>query len=113
MEIGENIRKYREQHGLSLTDLAQIIKSKIGKLPNKATLQRYESGDIKNIPYEMVILLAEIFNVSPAQLMGWETPAPPKNDISAVFDKLSPAAQQRAREYLEDLLANPKNLRNQ
>lgn len=71
MEIGENIRKYREKHGLSLTDLAQIIKSKIGKLPNKATLQRYESGDIKNIPYDMVILLAEIFNVTPSQLMGY------------------------------------------
>lgn len=113
MEIGENIRKYREQHGLSLTDLAQIIKSKIGKLPNKATLQRYESGDIKNIPYDMVILLAEIFNVTPAQLMGWDTPENPKNDIQELYNKLSPAAQQRAREYFEDLLSNPKNLRNQ
>lgn len=113
MEIGENIRKYRKQHGLSLTDLAQIIKSKIGKLPNKATLQRYESGDIKNIPYDMVILLAEIFNVTPAQLMGWDTPEKPKNDIQGLYNKLSPAAQQRAREYFEDLLSNPKNLRNQ
>ena len=113
MEIGKNIRKYREQRRLSLSDLAQIIESKIGKLPNKATLQRYESGDIKNIPYDMVVLLAEIFNVTPAKLMGWETPEKSKNDIQELFDKLSPAAQKRAREYFEDLLSNPKNLRNQ
>lgn len=45
--------------------------------------------------------------------MGWDTPEKPKNDIQELYNKLSPAAQQRAREYFEDLLSNPKNLRNQ
>lgn len=111
MEIGENIKKYRELRGLSLSELADLMKQRSGKTVSKATLQRYESGFIKTIPYDTIILLADIFNVSPAALMGWETPEAPQNAIIDAYDRLTPAAQQRAREYLEDLLSNPKNLR--
>ena len=111
MEIGENIKKLRENRGLSLSELAALIKAKNGKYISKATLQRYESGFIKTIPYDTVILLAEIFNINPAELMGWETPNESKHTILEAYNKLSPAAQQRVREYLEDLLSNPKNLK--
>jgi transcriptional regulator with XRE-family HTH domain len=44
----------------------------------EATVQRYEST-IKNIPYDVIEKYAEIFNVTPSYIMGWEKPIPLKN----------------------------------
>lgn len=40
----------------------------------EATVQRWESGNIKTVRHEKIAKLAEILNVSPASLMGWEEP---------------------------------------
>jgi len=53
----------------------------------EATVQRWESGNIKSIRYEKIGKLAEILGVSPADLMGWEPDSRPsipqaKNIIS-------------------------------
>ncbi|WP_277249490.1 helix-turn-helix domain-containing protein [Phascolarctobacterium succinatutens] len=110
MKISENIKFFREQRSYSLQDLSKIIKSK-GKNVNASTLQRYESGEIKNIPYDMVLMLAEIFSVGPATLMGW-VDAPTEEDVIIQdYNKLNPTAQQKLRDYIDDLLSNPKNLR--
>ena len=39
---------------------------------SKSTLQRYETGAIKNMPIDKLEILASALNVSPAYLMGWE-----------------------------------------
>lgn len=110
MKISENIKFFREQRNYSLQELSKIIKGK-GKNVNASTLQRYESGEIKNIPYDMVLMLAEIFSVGPATLMGW-VDAPTKEDVIIQdYHKLNPTAQQKLRDYIDDLLSNPKNLR--
>lgn len=70
--FGDNMKFYRTNLNLSFTDLSKLCKSKNLDL-SAPTLQRYESGKIKNVPYDSIITLAEIFNCTPCQLMGWET----------------------------------------
>lgn len=66
MTIGERIKLRRQELGMSVDDLA----SKLGK--NRATVYRYESDEIENLPISVVEPLAQILNVSPAYLMGWK-----------------------------------------
>nr|DAO76612.1 MAG TPA: helix-turn-helix domain protein [Caudoviricetes sp.] len=66
--IHKNIKQLRAANGLTLKELAEKLGVK------EATAQRYESGEIKNIKYETIIKLSEIFGCSPAVIMGWEIP---------------------------------------
>ena len=68
-EIIERIRDRRLELGLSYQDLAD----KTGM--SKSTLQRYETGFIKNIPLSKVEALAKALRVTPEYLMGWEEKA--------------------------------------
>ncbi len=67
MTIGERIRKERERLDLSQTELAE----KIGI--SKQTLYKYENNIITNIPSSKIEELAQMLNVSPSFLMGWNT----------------------------------------
>ena len=64
--INERIKEKRLNSGLTLLQVADQLGIK------EATVQRYESGEIKNIKHEVISKLAEIFNCSPSYLMGWE-----------------------------------------
>ncbi len=66
MTVGERIRHRRKQLGLSVDDIAK----RLGK--DRATIYRYESDEIENLPINILEPLAEILRVSPAYLMGWE-----------------------------------------
>lgn len=66
MTVGNRIKRRRKQLKISAEKLGQMI----GK--NRATIYRYESNDIENMPYDVLIPLAESLRVSPAYLMGWE-----------------------------------------
>ena len=73
MTIGERIRKKREEIGISQTELAK----KVGI--SKQTLYKYETNIITNIPSNTIENIANILNLSPAILMGWENEKIPKN----------------------------------
>ncbi|WFR57285.1 helix-turn-helix transcriptional regulator [Anaerocolumna sp. AGMB13025] len=60
------IKERRLASGMTLLEVANQLGVK------EATMQRYESGEIKNIKHESIVKLAEIFQCSPAYLMGWE-----------------------------------------
>lgn len=64
--IGNRIKKRRKELGLSVEDVA----FELGK--NRATVYRYESNDIENMPASVLEPLAEILHTTPAYLMGWE-----------------------------------------
>lgn len=66
--LNERIKSRRLELGLTLAELAE----KIGV--RDATIQRYESGEIKNIKRSTVVKLAEALKTTPAYLMGWESP---------------------------------------
>src|SRR5690554_5606548 len=66
MTIGDRISKRRKELGMSADDVAE----KLGK--NRATIYRYESAEIENLPITIIMPLSKILRVSPAYLMGWE-----------------------------------------
>mgnify|MGYP000007906565 CR=1 FL=1 len=66
MLLSENIKRLRYAKGMTLEEVGKRISV------SKQTIQRYESGQIPNIPYDKVIALAEVFDCSPSELMGWD-----------------------------------------
>lgn len=64
-ELQRRIKEQRLKCGYTLAELAELIDVK------EATVQRYESGEIKNIKHDTIVNLANIFKCSPAYLMGW------------------------------------------
>jgi len=65
-EIINRIKQRRIDLGLSYQGLAD----KTGM--SKSTLQRYETGFIKNLSVKKLEILAEALNITPYELMGWE-----------------------------------------
>lgn len=64
------IRKRRRDLGLTLAQIAEMMGV------TEATVQRWESGNIKTLRYEKISKLANILEVNPAALMGWEDALP-------------------------------------
>ena len=63
--VNDRIKSRRLQLGYTLLYISEQLGVK------EATVQRYESGDIKNIKHETIASLSEILNCDPAYLMGW------------------------------------------
>lgn len=66
--LNERIKAMRMIRGYTLAYVAELLGIK------EATMQRYESGEIKNIKHESIAKLAEIYNCTPSYLMGWDIP---------------------------------------
>lgn len=64
--LSDVLTQRREELGLTLAQIADAMGV------SEATVQRWESGNIKNIRRERIPLLAEILKVSQATLMGIE-----------------------------------------
>jgi transcriptional regulator with XRE-family HTH domain len=64
--VGARIQSRRKELKMGADELAQ----KIGK--SKATLYRYENGDIENVPLDILEPIAAALEVTPAYLMGWK-----------------------------------------
>lgn len=75
----ERIHERRIENGITLAQVAE----KLGV--TEATAQRYERGNIKNIPYEHMCVYGEILHCSPAYLMGWEDNEQLKEDSSKIM----------------------------
>ena len=65
-ELNKNIKDWRLKKSYTLSEMAD----KLGV--TEATFQRYESGLIKNIKYDHILKIAEIYNIPPQKLMGWD-----------------------------------------
>ena len=58
MEIGQKIRTLRKKNLLTVDALAELIHK------DRATIYRYERGNIKSIPYDIVNSLAKALGVT-------------------------------------------------
>lgn len=65
MKIGERIKQRRLELGYTADALAKLLNK------NRATIYRYENGDIENMPIDVLEPLAKALNTTPAYLMGW------------------------------------------
>lgn len=68
MTRGERIKQLRKALGLSAEELGILI----GK--TRATIYRYENGEIEDMPITILEPLAKALNTTPAFLMGWDEP---------------------------------------
>ncbi len=66
MEFQRIFKQRRKELGYTLKEIGK----KIGV--TEATVQRWESGNIKNLRQGRISQLAEILEISPSVLMGWE-----------------------------------------
>lgn len=68
MTIGERIKEKRLEKKMSLDDLAKIAHVA------RQTIYKYENNIVTNIPTDKIEAIATALTVTPAYLMGWETP---------------------------------------
>jgi transcriptional regulator with XRE-family HTH domain len=84
MDVGERIRHRRKELDLSADALADFVGV------SRATIFRYERGDIEKMPAVTLKKIAEKLRTTPAFLMGWteekETEAAPIDTIAAHID---------------------------
>ena len=66
MTIGKRIRHERLKLNLSQEELAKALST------TKQAIYKYENEIVTNIPMDKIAKLAELFNTTPAYLMGWE-----------------------------------------
>lgn len=108
MSIGDRIRERRKELGLSVDDVA----NKLNK--NRATVYRYESNDIENLPITVLEPLAKVLNTTPVYLLGLENQ---KSNTALTnletkllnnFNKLNDLGKSKLVEYSNDLTETPK-----
>lgn len=66
MLVAERIKQLRKEANLTQEELANQLGLK------KVSIQKYENGGVTNIKSQTLEKLGEIFNVSPAYIMGWD-----------------------------------------
>src|SRR5690625_2315088 len=67
MNIGDRIKEVREEKNKTLLDVANHLGV------TEATVQRYESGNIKNLKLNTISKIASYLKVNPSYLMGWQS----------------------------------------
>lgn len=115
MNTGGRIKQRRIELGLTADDLAL----KIGK--SRATIYRYENGDIENMPTPILEPLAKALETTPADLMGWEkvdehfsgkeaSPATYEKFISNIKESYSEDEKSLISSYRELNMPNKKKV---
>ncbi len=113
MNTGDRIKQRRIELGLTADELA----NRIGK--SRATIYRYENGDIENMPTTILEPLAKALNTTPADLMGWGLSdddianAFISDDLEDIIDNIrdfSPSEKAHFKNYLHLLEINRKKV---
>lgn len=110
MNIGERIKTLRKEKGLSVDYIAE----KLGK--NRATIYRYESSEIENLPYPILVPLANILGTTPMFLMGCESETievtKKEKQLLENYNKLNSKGKEKLLDYSDDLTTNIKYMNN-
>ena len=77
--LNDRIKEMRKKKGLTLLEVAEYLGVQ------EATVQRYESGNIKNLKHETICKLADLFGCDPQYLVGW-TENSPETYIDTITD---------------------------
>lgn len=114
-KIGQRIKERRKELDMTADELAR----RIGK--NRATVYRYENGDIENLPIDVLKPIAKALDVAPQYLMGWniDTEATSKKTeptvdflvtlgddekyMVEVMSSLSPKSREELKQFAEFL----------
>ena len=88
MNTGKIIKELRKQRHLSAEDIA--LKLHV----DRSTVYRWERGDIEKIPYQVLVPIANILNVSPLDLLGVQPDLTRKQRLLNAFNLLSEEQQE-------------------
>lgn len=105
MTFGEKLRDRRIKLGLTLEQVGEAVGVA------KATILRYETGDIQNVRHDKIAKLAAALHVAPAYLMGWDEEESTQgiaNDVNLLLTRpelkeLLMLAKDSSREEIEQL----------
>lgn len=101
MAVSNVLKIRRKELDYTLLDIAK----KVGV--SEATVQRWESGNIKNLRYDKIIALSEVLNISPAQLMGWDNDSShDSSQILSIIEQLNAEGQEKVLNYAKDLVSS-------
>lgn len=87
MGFAERLKALREEKEMTLAEIA----NKVGV--SEATVQRWESGNIKQVRYGRLDKLADVLGTTPAHLMGYDEPViqrgePQADPLAAQFTEM-------------------------
>lgn len=99
-EIIQRIKNRRKELNLSYQELAD----RTGL--SKSTLQRYETGDIANIPLSKIETLAKGLQTTPQYIMGWTENANQKSASAARLEnnELTPDEDKQISDFIDFML---------
>lgn len=118
MEIGKRIKAKRKEIGMTLEEVGKIVGV------SKQTIQRYETGEIANIPYDKLELLAKAlhcngadfffgyefnqdkYNEETAKLLTTVKNSPTLKKVVMLFDKMSDEQQKSILTIMEGMTDN-------
>ena len=101
------LKQRRKELGLTLAQIADMMGVA------EATVQRWESGNIKSIRHDKIAKLAEVLNVNPASLMGWQSTSEEttsRNISGATTNSTASLTEKDERDIAKDLEAIMDNL---
>lgn len=97
MTVGDRIRYYRQEKHLSQRNVAEYLGYA------SQTVFKYEDGTVTNISIPVIEKIAELLEVPPAVLCGWESGDDVR--IACALDKLNDEGKAKVVEYAEDLIS--------
>lgn len=125
LNLGVRIKELRNKNGFTQEELAEKLGVK------KVSIQKYENGSIVNLKFDTIKKLADIFEVNPSFLVGWDKFDKELNvtqikeevkiyeeiqnrygyvgvELAKVFDDLNEEGKRKVLFYAEDIVENPK-----
>ena len=101
-ELGLRIKKIRKQHKINQTQLANKLNKTL------RTVQKYESGEIEP-SIAIINEIAKIFNISPAEIMGYEHEGLHLNSLSDILFVLNELNKKSEIHFDIDIKRPPNN----
>ena len=101
MNIYERIKQRRLQLGLSAEEVAEALNI------SRATMYRYEGGQIEKMPVTIIAPLSEILDISPTELLGLNEPVVEKGKRIPLVGCIACGSPITAEENIEDYVTAP------
>ena len=103
MEMGGYIKQLRTDMGLTQEELGNMLVPKV----NRQAVNNWEHGRVENIRRSHIAQMAQIFDVSPVDLMCL-TLRKDTNGISDLYSRLDDFDKGRVTAYIENILMSDK-----
>ncbi len=118
MTMGDRIKYYREKLGLTQEELGAKLPSPV----KKAAVMKWEKGNVENIKRSNILKMAEMFEISPCELMFQDSkvitdtaPSVPElvltneqSELVQLLTKLNAEGQKAILKYAEYIATQPE-----